>query len=135
MNFIAGYQVNQKLHESSNSLVYRAHRINDKQSIIVKILKQAYPPPETIAWFKREYEILKQLNLRGVVDAYSWENHQNQWLIVLEDFGGESLAQLMQSRQFTLTECLTLAIQIVEILGQVHQRQIMHKDINPSNIV
>ncbi len=134
MSTISGYEVLEKLYESTNSLVYRGRRIVDSQPVILKMLKQAYPPPEKIAWFKREYEITKNLQLTGVPNAYSLENDQNCWVIVLEDFGGESLEQ-MQSRQFTLTEFLTIAIQLVEIVGQVHQQQIMHKDINPSNIV
>ena len=136
MATIAGYQIVEKLYESINSLVYRGHRLADSQPVVLKILKQAYPPPEKIAWFKREYTILKNLSLKGVVDVYDLENEQNCWLIVLEDFGGESLERLMQNdKQFSLTEFLTIAIQIIEILDRVHQHQIIHKDINPSNIV
>ena len=51
------YQVTEKLHESSNSLVYRGYGQADDRPVILKILKQAYPLPEKIAWFKREYEI------------------------------------------------------------------------------
>ncbi|NES82156.1 MAG: serine/threonine-protein kinase PknK, partial [Moorea sp. SIO2B7] len=136
MATISGYQVIEKLYESNNSLVYRGHRIVDSQPVILKILKQPYPPPEKIAWFKREYTITKNLQLGGVVNVYNLENEQNCWLILLEDFGGESLERLMHNgRQFTLAEFLTIALQVVEILGQVHQRQIIHKDINSSNIV
>lgn len=135
MSTFSGYQVIEKLYESTNSLVYRGHRIADSQPFILKMLKQAYPPPEKIAWFKREYEITKSLQLTGAINACTLENDHNCWVIVLEDFGGESLEQLMQSKQLTLTEFLTIALEIVEILGQVHQQQIMHKDVNPSNIV
>ena len=55
--------------------------------------------------------------------------------MVLEDFGGQSLAQIELAGQLDLIDFLKLAIEITEILGQVHQRQIMHKDINPANIV
>jgi serine/threonine protein kinase len=135
MPTILDYQVTDNLYESNNSIVYRGYRLTDNQSIVLKMLKQAYPPPEKIAWFKREYETTKNLNLTGVVDAYSLENHQNRWVMVLEDFGGESLEKLIQRKRFTLAEFLPLAIEVVDILAQVHQQHIMHKDINPSNIV
>ncbi len=135
MPTIWDYQVTENLYESNNSIVYRGYRLTDNQSIVLKMLKQAYPPPEKIAWFKREYETTKNLNLTGVVDAYSLENHQNRWVMVLEDFGGESLEKLIQRKRFTLAEFLPLAIEVVDILAQVHQQHIMHKDINPSNIV
>ncbi len=132
---ISGYKIIADLHESANSLVYRARRAADNQPVIVKLLKQAYPPPEKIAWFKREYEITQSLKLAGVADAYSVENNQNSWLMVLEDFGGDSLKQIMQSRRFSLSEFLDIAIQVADILARVHQRRVVHKDINPSNIV
>ncbi len=132
---ISGYKIIKNLYESANSLIYGGQRQADHQPVILKILKQAYPSPETIARFKREYEITKSLDLEGVVNAYSLENDNNHWMMVLEDFGGESLKKLMQTRQFSLSEFLSLAIQIADILGQVQQRHIIHKDINPSNIV
>ena len=132
---ILGYQAREVLYESDNSLVYRAFQKADNQPVILKMLKQTYPPPKRIAEFRREYEITKNLSLTGVVDAYRLETDQYHWVIVLEDFGGESLARVKQNKQFTLTEFLSIALQVIEILGQVHEQQIIHKDINPSNIV
>ena len=135
MHNLSGYRVVEKLHESSNSLVYRGYRRADKQSVILKMLKQAYPSPEKIAWFKREYETTRSIDLPGVIDVYGWENIANNWVIVLEDFGGESLDRIIAQQEFTIPEFLHLAIEIVRIVGKLHQQQIIHKDINPSNIV
>ncbi|MDF5725676.1 MAG: AAA family ATPase, partial [Rhizonema sp. PD37] len=132
---ILGYQARELLYESYNSLVYSASHKAHNQPVILKMLKQAYPSPKRIAEFNREYEITKNLTLTGVVNAYSLENEQHRWVIVLEDFGGKSLARSMQNKNFTVTEFLSIALQVVEILGQVHERYIIHKDINPSNIV
>ena len=41
----------------------------------------------------------------------------------------------MQERPFTLSKSLSLAIQIADILGYIHAENIVHKDINPANIV
>ncbi|MCC3471405.1 MAG: AAA family ATPase [Microcoleus sp. PH2017_15_JOR_U_A] len=129
------YQITEKLHESSNSLVYRGYRQADNRPVILKMLKQAYPSPEQIAGFKREYEVTQNINLPGVIDVYSLQHLDNQWVIALEDFGGESLNRTIAKQQFTIAEFLHLAIEIVGILGQVHQQHIVHKDINPSNII
>ncbi|WP_017718864.1 AAA family ATPase, partial [Kamptonema formosum] len=132
---ISGCQITQQLHESASSLVFRAMRPTDGQPLVLKMLKQAYPPPEIVAQFRREYEVTRSLNLAGVVDAYSWESDSNRPVMVLEDFGGESLAKLNLAGSLTLTGFLPLAIEIASILGQIHQRYIIHKDINSSNIL
>jgi len=132
---ILGYQARELLYESDNSLVYRASQKQDNQPVILKMLKQAYPTPKRIAEFQREYQMTKNLTLAGVVDAYSLETDQHRWVMVLEDFGGESLQRIRQNKQLALNEFLSLAIEVVGILDQVHDLNIIHKDINPSNIV
>ncbi len=132
---ILDYQIMEELYASANSLVYRGRRQVDDQPVVLKMLKQAYPSPEKIAWFKREYEITRDLDVTGVVQAYSLESDQNRWLMVLEDFGGSSLDHLNLAGRLTVPDFLELTIKVTAILGQIHQQHIMHKDINPSNIV
>ena len=134
LNF-PGYKVFRKIYESDRSLVYRGVRSADGQPAIFKILKQDYPTTAALARHKQEYEIIRSLNLPGVVKAYSLEQYDRTLAIVLEDFGGESLKKLMQERPFSLSESLSLAIQIADILGGIHSANIIHKDINPANIV
>jgi len=55
--------------------------------------------------------------------------------MLLEYFGGESLKILWSGRPFALPDFLHLAIQITDALGKVYQKNVIHKDINPSNIV
>uniref|UniRef100_A0A7C3ZLG2 GAF domain-containing protein n=1 Tax=Planktothricoides sp. SpSt-374 TaxID=2282167 RepID=A0A7C3ZLG2_9CYAN len=133
---IPGYQINEQIYESTNSLIYRGKRLDPEQAVIVKMLKQAYPPPEKIAWFKREYEMTRSLSPLGVVEAYSFYSDRDRWAIILEDFGGESLKQLLPTKKrLTVSAFWSVAIQVADSLGKIHLRHIIHKDINPSNIV
>jgi PAS domain S-box-containing protein len=132
---IAGYQVNELLSESANSLVYRGHREADNEPVIIKVLRHTYPSPAQVAWFKREYELIRSLNLPGVIKVYSLESDHHRWLMTLEDFGAESLHRLGLAGNLSLLEFLALAIEICDVLGQIHQHYIMHKDINPANLV
>lgn len=133
---ISNYQTRELIYESDNSLVYRARHITDNQPIIRKILKQAYPPPQRIAQYQREYEITNELDLPGTIEVYQiLETDDHRWAIIFEDFGGQSLEKIVQTKQLTLDEFLFVAIQVTQIMGEVHQRHVIHKDINPSNIV
>ena len=62
---ISGYKTSEKLYESANSLVYRAQRVTDNRPVVLKMLKGAYPSPERIAWFKCEYEVIRNIHLPG----------------------------------------------------------------------
>ncbi len=132
---IPGYQPPSKIHESTNSRVYRSRREKDGLPVILKVLKKDYPTPEEISRYKLEYEITHSLTLERVIKAYELHQYENTFAICLEDFGGESLTKLISSQAFNLSEILQLAIDIADALGHIHTTNIVHKDINPSNIV
>ncbi|MEG4118181.1 AAA family ATPase [Microcoleus sp. N9_B4] len=132
---IPGIAVQTLLYESANSLVYRAIREVDNQPIILKLLKESYPTPQELVRYRTEYRITQELKEAGVVRVYDLQKYQNSLVMFVEDFGGESLKIWMQQRSFTLEEFLQIAIATTEILGQIYRANIIHKDINPSNIV
>jgi diguanylate cyclase (GGDEF)-like protein/PAS domain S-box-containing protein len=132
---LLGYDVLAQIYESVNSQVYRAIRRVDSQPVILKVLKENYPTPSELIRYKQEYELTHTLNLEGVIKAYSLEKHNNSFVIVFEDFGGESLMFLTHNYQFSLVEFLSISLKITSSLGQLHATRIIHKDINPANIV
>ena len=149
--------VTTKIYESANSLVYRGIREGDLRypsgtpkanaaalryriPVILKVLKQDYPTPTELTRYKQEYEITRSLNIDGVVKAYDLQDYQRSLVMLLEDFGGESLAKWMQNSpqvycSLPLAQFLNLTIKITEILGRIHAVNVIHKDINPGNIV
>ncbi|MGK7901433.1 MAG: AAA family ATPase, partial [Hormoscilla sp.] len=132
---LPGYQTIAQIYESANSHLYRAIRSQDRQPVILKVLKQDYPTPGQLTRYKQEYSLVRGLNIPGVISAYDLQLVKNTLVMVLEDFGGESLQEIVRKRQFPLSEFLAIAIRITEILGDIHAAQIVHKDINPANIV
>lgn len=135
MQIFSDYQITEYLYESSGSLVYRGRHQLTGEPVVLKVLKKRYPSPEEIAWFKREYEIIQTLPIQGIARAYNFDSMHDRWVIILEDFGGKSIDLLHLAGHLSLTQFLPLAIDIVDILSQIHQRNFMHKDINPSNIL
>ncbi|WP_334792005.1 AAA family ATPase [Nostoc sp.] len=136
---LTGIAIQDKIYESSNSLVYRGIR-DDGVGIIVKMLKLDYPSPQELTRYRQEYKITRSLNLEGVIKAYSQQDYQRTLVILLEDFGAESLEQWMHKRPdifcpMPLSTFLSLAIIICDILGRIHAANVIHKDINPGNIV
>ena len=136
---LPGVTIQDNIYESSNSLVYRGIR-DDGVAIVAKMLKLDYPSPQELTRYRQEYEITRCLNLEGVIKAYSQQDYHRTLVILLEDFGGESLEQWMQKRPenfcpMPLSTFLGLAIAMSDILGRIHAASVIHKDINPGNIV
>jgi len=140
---LSNYHVDQMIYNGKSSIVYRGRQKSDNRPVIIKMLKDDYPSPATIARFQREYEVSYALNpspnpaqaLADVSATYAFEHDHRARFIVFEDFGGQSLKELGIPGNLNLVEFLELAIGMVDILGQILQKHVIHKDVNPSNIV
>jgi PAS domain S-box-containing protein len=133
MTSFPSYHPDAQLYDSPTTAVYRARRVHDQQSVILKVLRDT--APERLAAFKREYDVLRTLNLPGVVQAYGLEHEADAWIMVLEDFGGESLARLQLAGRLAIADFLQLALAMTESLRQMHQQHVIHKHVTPGNIV
>jgi serine/threonine protein kinase len=129
-----GVEVTEIIYESANSLVYRAFRQPDSLPVVLKLLKENYPTPQELARYRTEYKTTQSLNLSGCIKAYDLQPYQNTLVMFVEDFGGESL-KIWMHQTFSIEEFLRIAIATTESLQQIHSANIIHKDINPSNIV
>ncbi|MEM8639709.1 MAG: AAA family ATPase [Cyanobacteria bacterium P01_G01_bin.54] len=129
------YPLQNKIHESSHSLVYRSQPKAEQQPIIVKVLKNDYPSPTELTRYRQEFDITQSLQVEGVIQAYDLQRYRNTLAIIFEDFGGQSLSQWAQSKPLALAQFLPLAIKITQALANIHAANVIHKDINPSNIV
>ncbi len=128
---LAEYKDLNQIYDGKHSQVYRAQR--DRQPVILKILKPNEPTPNQIRRCRQEY-LSHQIKLPNLVEAYDLHEWERTLVIVFEDFGGTDLHNLYQQK-VGVKEFLGLALKIVEALGQLHGQGMIHKDINPSNLV
>lgn len=131
---IAGCKIIGQIYESAYSQVYRAYDL-DEQPIILKVLKEDALMPVRVAEYRREYSITQSLTVAGVASVRELRINHHRPALVMEDFGGESLDLLGLAGHLPLSAFLPLAISLAHTLSQIHAQQVVHKDINPSNIV
>ncbi|MEG4519639.1 AAA family ATPase [Microcoleus sp. AT9b-C5] len=135
MKAIPGYKITEVVQLGVKSIIYRGVRESDRASVIIKTLNTDYPTIEEITRLRHEYKISSNLQIEGIVKPHSLEKYNNSFALILEDCGGQSLNHYQAGKSFKLLKFLPLAIQVAQTLGEVHQQQIIHKDIKPSNII
>ncbi len=130
------HDIDAEIARSRKTVIYRARRPGSEQRVVLKVLREPRPAPDQIAWFRRELELLAGLrDVEGVIRAHELVRDGDSWAMVLEDIGGVSLAESLQHRPFGLEEALHVCARVAASLSLVHRRDILHKDINPANIV
>ncbi len=132
---LSGYKITQEIISGVRTAIFRGYSEQGDSSVIVKLLKSEYPTVEEITRLKQEYKITHNIDCEGIVKAINFQKYQNSFALILEDFGGQSLQQLMAARRLSLTEFLNIAIALTHTLGELHKLSIIHKDIKPSNII
>jgi serine/threonine protein kinase len=142
MSVLFDHEIIEQLHDSSRSLVYRA-RAADGTALIVKLPNQQFPSFQQLAQFKREYAIARRCRHPGVVRPLALELHGGRWTMIQEDIGGLALDKLLRAGRsapasrpaLALDDFFDIALQLCAALEEVHRQGVIHKDINPSNLV
>ncbi len=137
MRQLHSYQVIETIHEGESTTIYRGTD-EQQQPVIIKTLKAEYPDLKDIARLKHEYDILQDLQINGVVQALDLVKQDTQASLIFEDFGGESLKKIILEQgcfKTNLASFLHIAIALTDILGEIHNAHIIHKDIKPANII
>jgi len=131
----SGYTIDSILHEGVQTIIYRLRLATLDRSAILKLLKSEYPPLADITSLKHEYQIQKDLDDPSIVKAYSIETFDDRLGVLLEDFGGVSLKQMLSTQKLSLASFLKIAVQLAQALICVHKHDLIHKDIKPANII
>ncbi|PSN77567.1 serine/threonine protein kinase, partial [filamentous cyanobacterium CCP4] len=131
----ASYTIQRVIHEGAHTRVHAGVRLQNQQPVIVKRLRGDYPSLEDITRLRHEFKILDSLNHPGIVKPIGLETDQNGLALVLEDFGGIALKDYLGQQPLAIAEFLEIALQLVDALINLHQNRIVHKDINPQNIL
>jgi serine/threonine protein kinase len=144
---LPGYRITEEVHAGIKTLVYRGIRLQDQCPVILKTLRADYPSQNDLARLQHEYALTKDWDqndqlgdqlgdqLRGLPRTYELQRHMSTQILIQEDIGGVSLSRLLADQALPLATFLPLALALAQSLNQIHQRHLIHKDINPSNLV
>jgi serine/threonine-protein kinase len=105
------------------------------------ILKDDQPGDyaEAVRLFKREIEVLRQLEHVGIVRFFdSYVTDDGKYFLVMDYVPGENLATIVKNYGcFSSEATVEIGIQCCEILEYLHDREpaILYRDLKPSNVM
>jgi diguanylate cyclase (GGDEF)-like protein len=116
------------LHRDERTCVRRI-RLPDGAGVICK---EAFGPGSSTR-LRNETQVLTRL--AGVAGVPRLAAVSYPGAVVLEDDGGVSLAATIAVRRPVLSTMPAFALRLAEIVAGVHNRGLVHRDINPANIL
>jgi serine/threonine-protein kinase len=140
------YRLDAQIGRGGMSTVYRAFDTVLERPVAIKLMhREIAAESDQLERFRREARSVARLNhphIVTVIDAGeepSEDGHEpgvGTPYIVLEYVEGETLKQLIRGDgPLEITEAIAYAIEIARALGAAHERQIVHRDVKPQNVL
>jgi eukaryotic-like serine/threonine-protein kinase len=131
------YRLDAQVGHGGMSTVYRAFDTVLERQVAIKLMhREMSSDSDQLERFRREARAVAQLNhphIVGVIDA--GEDDQTPY-IVLEFVEGETLKdRIRRLGRLPVPEAVAYAIEIARALGAAHERQIVHRDVKPQNVL
>jgi predicted ATPase/tRNA A-37 threonylcarbamoyl transferase component Bud32 len=132
---IPDHKIITTLFSSSKSIIYRGLNEHHKTQVILKILKSDSLPTSEQAKFRQEFQVIQKLDkIQGVIRALDLMEYHGNLVMILEDIGADSLNNI-DFKKLNLSHRLKIAVKIARVIAEIHGIQVIHKDINPANII
>jgi tetratricopeptide (TPR) repeat protein len=124
------YRVERLLGKGGMGAVYAALDRASGQRVALKCM-HADASARALELFKREYQTLHGLRHPNIVQVYDYGSHEGEPFYTMELLEGSDLSQ--QAPLPWRAVCSYLR-QIASLLGLLHARRLLHRDISPRNI-
>ena len=132
---LPGYHVGELIHQSSRTRVFRGRTETTGEPVVIKFHNSHYPSERVLASTKRAFEIGRGLDCPGVIRHVALVAHGNDLALITEDYGAVSLDRVIPKRGLQLPAFLSIAIDLADAVGRLHERDVVHKDVKPHNVV
>ena len=127
----------QKLYESSNSTIFKGKHKDFKNEILIKVLKTDAPAEAQLTRFENEYKLTHNIKIQNVRKALKIAQFTGKNALFLEYFDGKTLKKIhsLKKEELKNKNLLSIAINIAQTLGEIHEQNIIHKDLTSNNIL
>lgn len=134
---IGPFTIDKELGAGAMGAVYRARHAETGQLVAIKVVARNLASSDTaMARFRREANILKQLNHPNIVKLVATGKYEGMPFYAMEYIEGESLDHVMARRdRITWEHVVALGKQLCDALQHAHDQGIVHRDLKPSNLM
>src|ERR1700730_15181906 len=124
------------LHRDEEFVLYRGEHSNQPGSPSVLLLAPASTQPAltTLKKIEHEYSLRDELDSAWAVRSLAVSEQRGLTMLVPEDPGDETLDRFLPG-PMGIKQFLQLAVSAAKALGGLHKRELIHKDVKPTNVL
>jgi len=115
-------------------VVYEAHDDRLDRIVALKLMRDAVVAPAAVERFWREARAAASISHPHICQIFELGEDAGRPFIVMERLTGETLADRLTRGALPAREAATLALGLLDALDALHQRQVVHRDLKPTNV-
>ncbi len=132
---IGGYRTGDVLAAGATHLLRRA-TAPDGTPVVLKLLREDRAVGAARARLEHEHELLELAAGPHIVESLELLPYRNTFVLVLEDFGARSLAEVLDTDGPPVPDrALDIAIEATRGVAHLHAHGVIHHDIAPGNVL
>src|SRR6184192_863717 len=133
---IGHYKISESIGTGGMGEVYLAIDITAGRKAALKLLPMRFTgEPERLKRFQQEARAVVALNHPNILTVYEIGEDRSTHYIASELIEGETLRQRLGRGRIEVGEAVDVAIQVASALAAAHETGIVHRDVNPGNIM
>lgn len=134
---IGRYEVERELAQGGMGLIFLARDPYMHRQVIIKVLIYNRTMEEyNREFFQQEAELIASLEHPAIVPVYDFGWHGQQPYIIMRYMSEGTLDDLIKKKgELKLTEIAHIMKRVAEALDAAHAKNIIHRDVKPSNIL
>lgn len=131
------YKIEDLIGTGGMAHVYKATNLQTNKTVAIKVLKEEFAKDAGfVRRFKSEAQAVLHLSHENIVSSLDVGNVGDTYYIVLEYVSGITLKQkIKESAPFDNRTTIDIALQLSEALAHAHDRNLIHRDVKPQNII
>jgi serine/threonine protein kinase/Tfp pilus assembly protein PilF len=130
------YAIERELGRGGMATVYLADDVKHHRKVAVKVLRPELAFTLGPDRFLREVAIAARLNHPHILALYDSGESGGFLFYVMPYIRGESLRhKLAREKQLSIDEALRITGQVASALDHAHEREVIHRDVKPENIL
>ena len=133
---VGHYKISKRIGSGGMGEVYLATDVTAGRKAALKLLPMRFTgDANRLKRFQQEARAVVALNHPNILTVYEIGEDHSTHYIASELIEGETLRQRLARGRIELSEAVDVAIQVASALAAAHEAGIVHRDINPGNIM
>ena len=130
------YEILEEIGSGGFATVFRANDTALKREVAIKVMRPLLMSDAGfVARFQREAQVAANLEHPHIIPIHDFGEFNGRLYLVMKLVQEGSLASRLKEGSLPFTQAVTITSQIANALDYAHEKQVIHRDLKPDNVL